>query len=310
MPSCKFLALTCGHPLPARTSSLVNLYGRTKHPCDKLASGTRRVQGFPRHRDHPEIPVSHKGAPRERDPSSPSPATLLACAGIHAFIVVLYRAVEPSTRRHEGRRRSPSPRGPQHQQAATTSSAQNRRALALPPLPSPCSFCHPNASTKHCPPPLRIQGRGIELPISPLRPSSASLSTPLGSQRHDAASASFLGVDPWLVWLPRDLAGAAIRLADEGPRLHFPVSNPWLVWLPRDLGVVFAELSILPLQQLARVSCCSCSLLPVQQLARVSCCFCRCSPQTINAYGLGFEILCVWTTIETQGFPKPSMLMG
>jgi len=175
------------------------------------------------------------------------------------------------------------------------SPAQNRQALALPPLPSPCSICHPNASTKHCPPPLPIQGRDIELPIYPLRPSSAPISPPLGSQRHDAASASLLGVDPWLVWLPRDLAGAAIRLAHEGPRLHFPVSNPWLILLPRDLGVVFAELSILPLQQLARVSCC----------------FCRWSPQTINAYGLGLlEILCAWTIIETQGFSKPLMIKG
>ena len=122
--------------------------------------------------------------------------------------------------RREGRRHR---RRPQHPRAAAASPAPTRRALASPPLPSPCSLCRPNASTKHS---RRHYRSKVELPISPLRPSSAPISPSVGfaAARHSlgftSQCRSVAGLvslrprrscrPPRLVFLPR-LANAKVE---------------------------------------------------------------------------------------------------
>jgi hypothetical protein len=152
----------------------------------------------------------------------------------------------PTTRRCEGRRRrcNSSPHGPQHQQAAAASPPPTRRALALPPLPSPCSLCYPNASTKHCC--CHYRGRTTDLPTLSL----FRLDFPyvwFTAARHGLAFTCWC-------WSVATLASPqrSLELPSDSPttrsHLHFPVSIHGRFWLLRDLGVVFAHVSILLVQ--------------------------------------------------------------
>ena len=83
---------------------------------------------------------------------------------------------------------------------------QPQPVLHRPAEPSPCRLSHPRApSATLMPPPSTAAAiTEVELPISPLCPSSASIFPMFGSQRHDTASPSLAGVDPWLLWLPHN----------------------------------------------------------------------------------------------------------